>query len=138
MLAPSVCRLAGLACLVAAVVAQPTVEKRAAPKLSNAKTSMTLLYQNNLNFTDDANHIGTILLDEMTSLKGAAACSAIGESLLSEAAIKAHLSDFSHSLAYNAFAGRAANTQEYIIEGGVAQVTKKTGCLLYTSPSPRD
>jgi hypothetical protein len=61
-----------------------------APTLANAKSSLTLLYQNNLNATDDQNHIGAILLDANTLSGGATACAAIGESLISKASIKAH------------------------------------------------
>jgi hypothetical protein len=57
---------------------------------TNAQTSYTLLYQNNLNATDDANHIGAILLDANTQLAGSSACTAVGESLITQAAVKAH------------------------------------------------
>jgi hypothetical protein len=57
---------------------------------TNAQTSYTLLYQNSLNATDDAHHIGAILLDASTQLAGASACAAIGESLITNAVLKAH------------------------------------------------
>ncbi|KAK3064008.1 hypothetical protein LTR53_018666, partial [Teratosphaeriaceae sp. CCFEE 6253] len=60
--------------LAGSVAAHPAVEARAATAFSNAGTSLTLVYQNNLNASDDANHIGAIVLDSMTSTAGAAAC----------------------------------------------------------------
>ena len=76
----------GLACTIGA--ANAWGHKPA--DLCNSGTSLTLLYQNNLNFTDDANHIGTILLDPMTMADGVKACAAISENLLSQAAIQNH------------------------------------------------
>ena len=54
------------------------------PAVSNADTSLTLLFQNNLNLTDDHNHVGTIVLDEMAPAAAAAACEALGEKLLAQ------------------------------------------------------
>ncbi|KAK0280728.1 hypothetical protein LTR35_007754 [Friedmanniomyces endolithicus] len=94
----------------------------AASNLTNSGTSLTLLYQNNLNASDDVNHISAILLDSMTSTAGAAACAAIGESLLTEAAIKNHTSDFFHELSYLEFSGQAGPNQHFFIQNGVVAV----------------
>ncbi|GAB7345152.1 hypothetical protein MBLNU457_3541t2 [Dothideomycetes sp. NU457] len=99
--------------------------------LCNTGTSLTLLYQNNLNFTDDANHIGAILLDPMNMADGATACAAIGETLISQAAIANHTSDFEHQLAYRAYAGRASNRQSYIIANGTVIVQEQAGKLTF-------
>jgi hypothetical protein len=107
--------------LTAAYGAPPTY---GSSNLTNAKTSLTLLYQNNLNASDDANHVGAILLDSMNEKNGAAACAAIGETLLSRATIQAHATDFSHSLGYLAYAGRALPRQSYYINNGILSVTK--------------
>ena len=90
----------------------------ATPVVSNHGTSLTLIYQNNLNTTDDANHIGAIVLDSMSPGAGAQACAAIGESLLSQASIESHSNDFLHSLSYLSFAGYQDHSQQYQIEGG--------------------
>ena len=49
-----------------------------AVKLSNIDTSLTFIYQNNLNASDDPNHRGAILLDSMTASAGSKACSQLG------------------------------------------------------------
>jgi hypothetical protein len=90
----------------------------AAPIVSNDGTSLTLIYQNNLNTTDDANHIGASVLDPMSASAGAAACASIGESLLTRASIESHSDDFLHSLAYLSFAGHQGNNQQYQIQDG--------------------
>jgi hypothetical protein len=72
--------------------------------LSTSKSSLTLLYQNNLNDTDASNHAGAILLDSLPYSQAASACSGLGESLLSKKTIDAHKSDFEKSLAYVEYA----------------------------------
>lgn len=89
--------------------------------VSNAKTSLKLLYQNNLNASDDVNHIGAILLDPTTMSNGAAECAAIGETLLTKAAIQNHTSDFFHSFSYLEYAGEEAPNQQYYIANGIVQ-----------------
>ncbi|CZR69418.1 related to acetylcholinesterase precursor [Phialocephala subalpina] len=78
-----------------------------------------LFYQNNLNFTDDANHVGFLLLDELQRRDAPAACAAFNEKILSKATIQEHQSDISQSLAYQAFAGRALPVQAYYIDDGI-------------------
>jgi carboxylesterase type B len=96
---------------------------------TNAQTSLTLLYQNNLNASDDVNHVGFILLDAFDQKDAAVACEAFNETLLSGATIKAHYSDFLQSLYYNAYAGRAAPLQLYYIKNGVMAVAEGAGEL---------
>jgi len=121
------------ACLFGMISAAPVNGTAPTSNLTNAQTSLTLLYQNNLNFTDDVNHIGTIVLDPMTATNGAEACAAISESLLSQAAIQNHTSDFSHSLAYNAYRypDRFSPNQAYIISNGVVSVDEWSGKLTF-------
>jgi hypothetical protein len=71
-----------------------------AAAVSNSQTSLALLFQNNLNYTDDANHAGLILTDTFTQAQGAEECEALGESLVSSSEIQAHLSDFNASFSY--------------------------------------
>lgn len=92
------------------------------PEVSNAKTSLTLLYQNNLNGTDDRNHVGFLLLDPSNKRNAARACEAIGESLVSRSQMKAHNADFVSSLSYVAYAGRAQPHHLYHISDGAVAV----------------
>lgn len=105
----------------------------AASSLCNTATSVTLLYQNNLNFTDDANHVGFLLLDEFKQTDAKAACAALNEQLLSKSTIQAHQSDISQSLAYQAFAQRAAPFQAYYIDGGIVTYNEFTKSLTFAS-----
>lgn len=100
----------------AALALSSTVNAK--PIVSNDGTSLTLIYQNNLNTTDDANHIGAIVLDSMSPNAAAGACAAIGESLLTKTAIESHSNDFLHSLAYLSYAGHQAHVQQYQIQDG--------------------
>jgi len=86
---------------------------------TNARSSLTLLFQNNLNYTDDANHIGFILLDPFTHDEAAGQCAALGESLVSSSEINAHRADFNASFSYLVFATYTNRVQQYIISDGV-------------------
>lgn len=101
--------------------------------VSNSATSLTLLYQNNLNASDDHNHIGFLLLDELNQRDAVAACSSLNEILLSSTAIKAHQADILRSLSYNAYAGRALPIQTYHIEDGLLAVAESIGQLTFHS-----
>lgn len=85
---------------------------------SNRDSSLTFLYQNNLNLTDDVNHIGAILLDSMAVDQGASACASLDESLLNSTVIKQHAQDFQNLLAYNEYKGGVASNQAYLIADG--------------------
>ncbi|KAM0721955.1 hypothetical protein Q7P37_002881 [Cladosporium fusiforme] len=101
----------------------------AAPVVCNKGTSLTLIYQNNLNATDDVNHIGAIVLDPMLAAAGAEACAAIGESLLTQTSIESHSEDFLRSLAYQSFAGHQGHTQQYHIQSGALTVSESARSL---------
>ncbi|THV51535.1 hypothetical protein BGAL_0107g00070 [Botrytis galanthina] len=90
-----------------------------ASALSNSDTSLTLLYQNNLNASNDVNHMGFILLDPHSPKDASAACKALNETLLSSSVIKSHTSDFLLPLSYQAYRGRSSSSQLYIINDGV-------------------
>lgn len=94
--------------------------------LSNGQTSLTLLYQNNLNFTDDINHISAILLDPSTASNGAAGCAALNETLITQSALQAHSQDFINQLSYAFYAGRSTQDQKWhIASGQTVQVSNK-------------
>ncbi|KAI4742692.1 carboxylesterase family protein-like protein [Aureobasidium sp. EXF-12298] len=106
---------AAAACLpsaFAAVIAPPS------SGLSNSQSSLTLLYQNNLNFTDDVNHISAILLDPSTVANAAAGCAALNETLISQSALQAHSQDFVNQLSYAYYAGRSTQDQKWHIASG--------------------
>ncbi|KAI9749687.1 MAG: hypothetical protein M4579_006777 [Chaenotheca gracillima] len=113
------------------VDASPSLQSRSTA--SNADSSVTLLYQNNLNSTDDINHVGAILLDAMPQTAAAGACKALGESLLPKSTLQAHHDDFLHALSYNAYAGRALPVQLYYIAGGIVAVAEGLGDLSFKS-----
>lgn len=106
----------GLALALTSVIAQP-LNKRT---VSNTDSSLTLIYQNNVNSSDDVNYVGAILLEPMAASKASAACASIHEQLISKNTLQAHLQDFEEALAYIAYAGQAKPSQAYQIEGGVA------------------
>jgi len=114
-------RYTAVAALLLSTGTLATLER---PALTNDDSSLTFIYQNNLNASDDANHIGAILLDPMMPDAGAAACGAIGESLLSQAALNNHTLDFSHSLSYLSYAGLEKKDQQYYIENSVLTVSQ--------------
>ncbi|KAF3922263.1 Acetylcholinesterase [Dactylellina cionopaga] len=118
------------------VGASPVLSRRA---VSNAATSLTFLYQNNLNATDDANHVGAILLDEMPYSQAPAACAMIGEVLLDWATIQAHTYDFERQLAYQSFIGKSKPIQRYYIASGqVVSATQAAGSLQIVEKPSRD
>lgn len=102
--------------------------------ISNSDTSLTLLFQNNLNASDDPNHIGFIVLDEFNQKDGAAACHSLGETLLSSAAIKSHEDDIQQSLSYHAFVGRASQFQAYHVNDGLLAAAQQEGDLTFHAP----
>jgi len=83
----------------------------ASAAVTNAQTSLRILYQNNLNMTDDANHISAILLDPATQSAAASACAVVGENLLNKLNLMAYKADFLPQLSYIEYAGYTPNAQ---------------------------
>ena len=83
--------------LLALSVAAPT---RSGSHVCNDQSSLTFVFQNNLNASDDQNHVGAIVLDPMLSVNADEACSTISESLLGQATIQNYSTDFTDSLSY--------------------------------------
>lgn len=94
-----------------------------ATMVCNAETSLTLLYQNNLNASDDVNHVGVIVLDPMTAEKGAAACGSLSEVLLTQPILQNYSSDLSSALSYAAYSAGSTPSEGYHVAGGVLQVS---------------
>lgn len=93
-----------------------------ASSFTNSDTSLTFLHQNNLNASDDANHVGAILLDAASQTEGASRCAALGETLLPILTLEAHGDDFQQALGYLAFAGLVKAGQRYYVQDGVLSV----------------
>jgi carboxylesterase type B len=94
-------------------------------KVSNGQSSLTFVFQNNLNASDDQNHVGAILLEPSAPPGGGAGCQAIGESLITQATIQNYSSDFSEALAYLNF--KYGIGPSFQIDNSVLSVTGK-GC----------
>ncbi|ESZ98204.1 hypothetical protein SBOR_1432 [Sclerotinia borealis F-4128] len=74
---------------------------------------------NNLNTSDDINHVGFILLDPYSPKDASAACEALNETLLKSGTIQDHTSDFLLPLSYQAYRGRASSLQLYLIDDDI-------------------
>jgi carboxylesterase type B len=104
------------------------------PAVSNAESSLTFLYQNNLNASDDINHVGAIVLDPMTAENGAAACGSLSEQLVTQAILRNYSSDFSSALSYLAYSANLTPNQGYHVADGVLQVSTNGELSLTASP----
>lgn len=103
-----------LSCLLAAAC---SALPAAAVQLSNADTSLTLLYQNNLNFTDDINHTGALLLDPLPYDQAQAACIALNENLLPSQLSPQNATDLSRQLRYQSYAGHIRGGKFWVQDG---------------------
>ena len=118
---------------VAVAAAAVVLDLTAAANLCNLDTSLTFVYQNNLNASDDVNHQGAILLDPMTAAAGAKACAAVGETLLPRKTVQNHNFDFAHSLAYLEYAGLESAGQQFHVQHGVVTVRERPASLSISS-----
>jgi carboxylesterase type B len=124
--------VAAAAGIVAVSQASPVVEARAAVGLSNTKSSLTFIYQNNLNGSDDKNHIGAIILDAVPQANAAAACASLNEKLISKATLQKYQADFNDALSYQEYAGYTDAEKGYYIDSGVVSVGNRVS---YSSTS---
>ncbi|KAJ9203615.1 hypothetical protein DTO164E3_2537 [Paecilomyces variotii] len=130
-------KLGILACLLGAAVGYPNGSRGNTSTLAtNAKTSLTLLYQNNLNASDDGNHVGAILLDPMSKEQATDGCAAVGESLLSRSTLQEHQDDFVNTLSYLEYSGRSVPNQRYWIKEGAVSVEEGVSHLMFSESSP--
>ncbi|KAL9081548.1 MAG: hypothetical protein Q9159_007267 [Coniocarpon cinnabarinum] len=91
---------------------------------------------NNLNASDDTNHVGAIILEPMPQTSAADACAVLGESLISQGALQTHADDFARSLAYQTYAGYAAPNQAYFIQDGIVALGQSGDQLTFpTAPA---
>ncbi|KAJ4371456.1 hypothetical protein N0V83_004673 [Neocucurbitaria cava] len=113
------------------------VELRDAVGVSNAKSSLTLIYQNNLNASDDKNHVGAIILDPVPQTNAAAACASLNEKLLSKATIQKYEADFNDALSYQDYAKYQDAERGYYIENGILSVGDQVSYSANSSRSSR-
>jgi hypothetical protein len=92
--------------------------------VANEKTSLTLLYQNNLNASDASNHIGAILLDPMHQHDVREACQEFGETLISQTSLRDHKEDFKSLFSWLAHTGKIKSDAHFYIREGVLSVPK--------------
>ncbi|KAH8636429.1 hypothetical protein IG631_08264 [Alternaria alternata] len=123
---------AAAAGMVAVSKASPVSDSTPAVSVSNAKSSLTLIYQNNLNGSDDKNHIGAIILDPVAQANAAAACATLNEKLISKATLQKYQADFNDALSYQDYAKYTDAEQGYYIDSGVVLVGNRVS---YSSSS---
>ncbi|KXS95996.1 hypothetical protein AC579_9349 [Pseudocercospora musae] len=128
------CLAVALLCLLRTVLGSPT-GTRDEPGCSNSESSLTLLYQNNLNASDDINHRGAILLDPLDGSHAASACSLIGESLISRKQLQNYSQDYYHLLAYS---GRLKPQNRYLIQDGTVQLGQRGAELQFSASSSEE
>ncbi|KAJ4324321.1 hypothetical protein N0V94_001379 [Neodidymelliopsis sp. IMI 364377] len=116
--------VAATASLIALSSGSP-VDATNAAATSNSRSSLTLVYQNNLNVSDNKNHIGAIILDPVPQTNVAAACAALNERPLSKAALQLYQSDFVDALLYQDFAKYNDASKGYYIDNGIVSVNKQ-------------
>lgn len=102
-------------------------------------SSVSLLFQNNLNFTDDVNHIGALLLDPMSQSAAKAACESLNESLLSSQAIRSHTSDILNALTFLAFEGKPEHRagQPFWVDSGTVSLDRSGKDLQFSNANSR-
>ncbi|KXT00094.1 hypothetical protein AC578_5780 [Pseudocercospora eumusae] len=129
------CRaVALLLCLLRTALGSPT-GTRDELGCSNSKSSLTFLYQNNLNASDDINHRGAILLDPLHVSQAAAACSMIGESLIGREQLQNYSHDYYYLLAYS---DRLNPPRRYLIQDGTVQLSNRGAELQFSTSTPKE
>ncbi|KAM3414462.1 hypothetical protein BST61_g9627 [Cercospora zeina] len=94
-------------------------------------TSLRFLYQNNLNATDDQNHIGAILVDPSSKVQAEAACNDLSETLISRQTLQNYSSDFFYLLSYVESAGYASTGQQFWTQDGIVMADEDTKGLSF-------
>jgi carboxylesterase type B len=108
------------------------LESRATASLSNDKSSLTLIYQNNLNGSDAKNHISALVLDPVPQASAAAACATVNEKLISKAIFQKYEADFNDALSYQDYAKYSDADKGYYIQDGSVSVGNR---ISYSSSS---
>lgn len=107
---------------------------RAGADVSNAKSALTLIFQNNLNASDDQNHVGAIILDAVAQANAASSCAALNEKLLSKSTLQKYKTDFTRALSYQDFAEYYNAATGFFVENGTVALD---GQLKFDSSSEK-
>ncbi|KJX93105.1 carboxylesterase from carbohydrate esterase like protein [Zymoseptoria brevis] len=132
-----------VACISIAVVALCTnvalsTSRYPGPNPShNDQTSLTLLYQNNLNASDDVNHKSALLLDPTTPSGAAARCALFGETLLTKATLENYTADFVPIINYLLFSSSIPLNSPIIVADALLTLASDTSCLSFSPLAPR-
>ncbi|ANB12758.1 hypothetical protein AWJ20_1027 [Sugiyamaella lignohabitans] len=101
----------------------------APPPIVNSNQGVTLLYQNNLNFTDDVNHKSFLFLDGSNTYEQAsAACASYSESLVSPALLRSSQNDLSYQINYLLYSRKINPETGIWVQGGY--ITPKSGLFV--------
>jgi hypothetical protein len=96
-------------------------------------SSITHLFHNNLNWTDDANHDSFLLLNTPLSYEAAhAGCAALGESLVTTSSAQATQSDLGPELSYALYRQGVSSSQKFWLSDGVVTASAQGGSLEFS------
>ena len=101
----------------------------------NSAPSLTLLYQNNLNASDDSNHVGVILTEPVTYAAASQICASVGQTLITQQVARNYSDDLALSLNYERFAGRISPSQQFWIDGALLGFSGQSFTIEEQSPS---
>lgn len=88
---------------------------------------VTLLYHNNLNYSEDASHISFLLLSSrMSRREASAACATYSETLVTKKDAGLHASDLTALLKYEVYRGSLATDESLWLRGGIYSVEHST------------
>lgn len=102
---------------------------------ANLDTSLTLMFQNNLNASDDINHSGYILIDSSTRQQQAQICSNLGQQLIGQSTVTNYSTDLAQLLSYRSYAGYDAPGQSYHVDNGTI-ILPANNSLSFSSSEP--
>jgi hypothetical protein len=125
--------LAGAILVVSLVTALPG-PKPPHGQVCNSQSSLTLIYQNNLNASDDVNHASAIVLDSTPGQGAVAACGVVNERLLSQTTLQKYTADFASSLSYLDYKYKTGPS--FQIENAVVTANGKTLSFAAKGPGP--
>lgn len=83
----------------------------------NSETSLTLMFQNNLNASDDVNHVGFIFLGNNSQEQQAQVCAGLGQTLITSTTVENFTADLAQLISYRIYAQYAVSAQKYLIDG---------------------
>lgn len=97
---------------------------------ANLDTSLTLMYQNNLNASDDVNHLAFILVDPNTIQQQVQICANLGQHLAAQSNAANYNDDLAQLLSYRSYAGYDTSEQTYLVDNGMISVPPNGSLIL--------